>query len=137
MKERIFNEVKEANKYVTDLLAVYKEIKIAPYRRTRTLQQNRALHLYFQFIADELNEFTSFSYNGLMKDFEIPYTMEIVKQFIWKPIQIAMFGKTSTTKITTQEINKIIDVINKYFAEKGISITFPSWESYSRLVENY
>lgn len=137
MKERIFNKSDEANKYVTDLLAVYKEIKIAPYRRTRTSLQNRAMHLYFQFIADELNEFTSFTYKGLIKDFEIPYTMEIVKQFIWKPIQIAMFGKTSTTKITTQEINKIIDVINKYFAEKGISIIFPSWESYSRLVENY
>ncbi len=137
MKEKIFNNPDNAKKYCEDLLQVHKEIKISPYRKTRSSLQNRALHLFFRFIADELNEFTSFTYEGLTQKFEIPYTESIVKDYIWRPLQVALFGKTSTTKLTTQDINTMIDVFNKYFSEKGITIVFPSWENYSRLAENY
>jgi len=37
-----------------------------------------------------------------------------------------MFGTTSTTKLKTDEIDKIFEVINKFFAEKGIEVQFPN-----------
>ncbi len=42
-----------------------------------------------------------------------------LKEMMWKPIQKAMFGKGSTTQLKKQEeIDKIIDVFVKFFAEK-------------------
>lgn len=137
MTEKIFDNIEQAKKYCENLFGIYKEVKIAPYHKTRTSLQNRALHLFFRFIAENLNEFTSFHYKGLTQDFEISYTESIVKEYIWRPLQVALFGKTSTTKLTTQDINTMIDIFNKFFSEKGINLTFPCWESYSRLAENY
>lgn len=99
----------------------------------RSLQQNRALHLLFQNIAFELNRIgMEFTYNGI-KGLEIQttYTPEIVKEFLWKPLQNALLKKESTTKLTTQDINMIFEILGKYFAEKGVVIDFPSAETIS------
>jgi len=48
----------------------------------------------------------------------------------WKPLQEAMFGIKSTTKLTTGQINELFDVFCKFFAEKGIEITFPNKFNY-------
>ena len=98
---------------------------------TRSNSQNSALHLFFSFIANELNELgIQYQYTGISgKTFELRYTMELVKEFIWKPIQVAMFNKKSTTKLTTKEMNDIIDVITNFFAERGVVLQFPSIET--------
>lgn len=65
------------------------------------------------------------------------WTGELFKQMTWKPIQEAMFGTTSTTKLKTDKIDKIFEVINKFFAERGIDITFPSrFEQYLKFYTN-
>ena len=70
-----------------------------------------------------------FQYQGLEGlDLSIMYTPNIVKEFIWRPIQIALFNIESTTKINTKQINKIVDVITKWFGEKGVYIDFPRKE---------
>jgi len=99
--------------------------------KRRTTQQNSALHLFFSFVANELNEIgITYQYRGLkVQVMELRYTANIVKEFVWRPIQIAMFNKKSTTKINTQEINQIVDVITLFFAERGVSIEFPSIET--------
>ena len=96
----------------------------------RTTRQNSALHLYFTFISDELNEMgIQYQYTGISGNtFELRYTTDLVKEFIWRPIQIALFKIESTTKINTEQINDIIDVITNFFADKGIVIEFPSIE---------
>ena len=98
---------------------------------SRTSKQNRALHLYFKFVSDELNNLgLEFHYQGLRIDnLSSRYTENIVKEFIWRPIQIALFDVESTTKINTIQMNEIIDVIKKHFSEKGIYLAFPSIES--------
>lgn len=98
---------------------------------TRTARQNSALHLYFTFISNELNDLgIEFQHTGITGNtFELRYTPELVKNFIWRPIQISMFDFESTTKLNTEQMNGIIDVITKFFAEKGIVIEFPSIES--------
>lgn len=98
---------------------------------TRTTKQNRALHLYFSFVAEELNTLgINFKYEGL-KGLELstPYTEILVKEVLWKPIQRSLFDIDSTTKLTTKQMNDIIDVITLFFGEKGINLEFPNLEN--------
>ena len=39
---------------------------------------------------------------------------------------MALFGIKSTTKINTDKINKIADVVSKFFAERGVYVEFPT-----------
>lgn len=95
---------------------------------TRSSKTNSALHLYFSFIANELNELgIQYQYTGISgKTFELRYTSDLVKEFIFRPIMKAMFNKKSTTRLTNKEINEIIDVITVFFAERGVVLIFPS-----------
>ena len=96
----------------------------------RSSQQNKSLHLLFQNMAFELNRIgKEFTYNGI-KGMEISttYTPEIVKEFIWKKLQQSLYGKDSTTKLTTQDIDAIFLILGKWFSEQGIIIDFPSAE---------
>lgn len=97
----------------------------------RSSQQNRSLHLLFQNMAFELNRLGhDFTFKGL-KGMELSciYTPEIVKDYIWRPLQVAMIGKESTTKLTTSDINAIFEVLSRWFAEKEVVIEFPNIET--------
>lgn len=101
--------------------------------KQRTIAQNNALHLFFEQLAQVLNE-EGLEMGTILSKFvlDIPATKSNIKEMIWKPIEQAMFEKKSTKELTTQEINQIYDVINKFFAERGIAIPqFPSLESQS------
>ena len=100
-------------------------------KQSRTTTQNKSLHLFFTFIAEELNELgIEYQYTGISgKTFELRYTADLVKEYVWRPIQIALFQKQSTTKLTTKEMNDIIDVITKFFGERGVVLSFPSIET--------
>lgn len=104
----------------------------------RTLSQNNALHLYFDIISEKLNElgwtFVEISFfTG--KTIEYIWTPELVKEKIWKKIQIDLFAIKSTTKLTTQMINTIIEILNKHFAENRIDIEFPNWQSFLNKID--
>ena len=103
-------------------------------KKKRTVSQNAALHLYFQYISDELNELgLTFSYDSIRGlTLETPYTATIVKELVWKPIQSHLFGTDSTTKLDTKQIDQIIMIFSNYFGQKGIEISFPSIETYQR-----
>jgi hypothetical protein len=122
---------KRADEYYSKLKRLGKQIELKEVKLTRSQQQNKALHVYFTLISYELNDLGhEFLYNGIKGDtFSMRYTPDIVKEFIWRPIQLALFKIKSTTKINTIEINEIVDVITKFFAEKGVVIEFPSIES--------
>ena len=123
-------EVEKAKEYFEKLLNTECSFNLTKILQTRTAKQNRALHLYWTFVSTELNNLgMEFRYLGLSdKGFTSRYTMEIVKEFIWRPIQISMFNIKSTTKINTTQINEIIDVITKYFGDKGVTVDFPNIE---------
>lgn len=124
-------DVQKAKEYFNKLLTQDCKFELKKIVQTRSSLQNSSLHLFFVFIANELNNLgMTFSYDGLkLKGLESRYTTLIVKEFIWRPIQIAMFDIQSTKKINTQQINEIIDVIIKYFGDRGINIEFPSIET--------
>lgn len=104
------------------------EIQEKEYAR-RTNQQNKALHVLFALLAQKLNE------NGLdMKktfarrpEMEIPWTGASIKEYIWRPAQKGQLNKSSTTQLTTVEIDQVFDTINKFFGENfGLHVPFPS-----------
>ena len=105
-----------------------KKVEIKQVRESRTTQQNSSLHLYFTFIANELNDLgMEFQYFGVTgKALSMKYTPHIVKDYFWKPIQLTLFNVDTTTKLDTNQMNNIIDIVTKFFADKGVVIPFPS-----------
>ena len=102
--------------------------------KKRSSQENRALHVLFQNIAYELNRLgLVFTFRGIKgMEIETTYTPDIVKNFLWKPLQDALVKKESTTQLTHNDIGLIFEILGKWFAENGIEISFPSMESMSR-----
>lgn len=99
--------------------------------KQRTSRQNRALHKYYAMLAEELNNAGLDMRRTLKPSFEMRWTPYTVKEYMWRPLQKAMFGKESITELESQDIDKIFDVITKHLGEKfGLFVNFPSIESY-------
>ena len=78
-----------------------------------------------------------FTYNGLnIAKVSLKHTPHIVKEFIWRPIQIAMFEIESTTKLDTKQMNDIIDVIVNFFANMGVVMEFPCIDTLIEQIKN-
>ena len=130
------NDVKKAKDKFNSLLELGKTIDLIEKKNTRTTKQNSALHLLFTIISQQLNEMgQEFTYMGLKgKEISVMHTPNIIKEYVWRPIQVALFDIESTTKINTEQINQIVDVLAKYFADRGIVIQFPSKEQIETLI---
>jgi len=98
----------------------------------RTSQQNRALHKWFEIFATELQTEGIDMKNAMeaVKVYDAPATKYGVKEYIWRPIQTALYGKKSTTELLRkQEIDRIYDTICKAFGGMGVQVPpFPSEE---------
>lgn len=96
----------------------------------RTLQQNRSLHLYFTLLAEELNQAGYDMKRTLKPSVDIPWTPENVKEYLWRPLQQAYLNKESTTELTSDQIDKVYEVLNRHLGETtGVSVSFPSEHS--------
>jgi hypothetical protein len=106
----------------------------------RTATQNRALHLWFELLAEELNRAGLDMRLVLKPEVSIPWNKQTVKDYLWRPIQKAQLGKKSTTELTTAEIDKVFDTITLHLGEKFGKwcdfIPFPSIESMMDKLEN-
>lgn len=89
----------------------------------RTIRQNKALHVYFELVAEELNNAGLYIANVIRAD--APWNKDRVKELIWKTTQEKMLGKRSTKELTTGEIDKVYDVVNRALSDKGIHVEFP------------
>ncbi len=96
----------------------------------RTLQQNRALHLWFTKLANALAAAGYDVKKTLRQDVEIPWTPYMVKELLWRPVQKQMIGKDSTANLLKKkEIDDIYDVINLHVGNRtGVHVPFPSIE---------
>lgn len=97
----------------------------------RTIQQNKALHLWFRMLANTLNE-NGVDMATILSKFiiDIPATEHNIKEDIFKPVMFAMYGKRSTTNLLKkEEIDRLVDVICKFLGEMKIECpVFPSIE---------
>lgn len=100
-----------------------------PKRKQRTPTQSAALHLYLERLAEALNDAGYDMKKTLKPGVDIPWTKEMAKEFLWKPIQEAMTGKSSTTELNTCEPSDIHLVLSRHIGEKfGVYVSWPSHE---------
>lgn len=130
---------KEVSKFkdkVNFLVSKGKTVDLIEKKNTRTTNQNSALHLLFTIMSNQLNEMgLEFQYFGLRGQvLSMRYTPELCKNQIWRPIQKTLFDIESTTKINTEQINEIVEVLCKFFAERGVVIQFPSKQVLESLI---
>lgn len=95
-----------------------------------TRQQQKALHLYFTFVANEMQK-AGMDVRAILKHFDsidIPVNQKHVKE-IWRTAQRAHLGKESTTELETKEVDEVWELMNRYLAMMGIHVPFPSLES--------
>lgn len=98
--------------------------------KPRTLKQNSSLHKFCEILADELNSAGYDVSKTLKQDVEVPWTMILIKELIFKKIMTAMYGYKSTTELKTGEVSKVAEVIIRHVGEKfGIPLDWPSIES--------
>lgn len=94
--------------------------------KQRTSRQNRSLHKFCQQLADILNDAGYDMKRTLKHDVEIPWTMENVKNHLWRPIQTALTEKESTVDLDTVEPSQIHQVLSRHLASK-LGVTVPPW----------
>jgi len=95
--------------------------------------QRGAMHLYFQRLAEALND-AGYDQKALLdiKNLPVPNTQESIKE-IWRVTQAQMFpsedGKISTNNLTTGQVSQVYEVINKAIAQHfGVHVPFPTNE---------
>lgn len=117
-------QLSQAIDYIKSLSGI---VEITPIKNTRSNQQNRALHLFFSIFAEQLNEAGYyFRYVDIFGEvIEYPQDKDTVKEFIWRPLQKQMLRIESTTKLTTQSINLMLEALTLHYGQKGIPINFP------------
>lgn len=100
----------------------------------RTISQNSAMWLFANMVAASLNN-AGATFDKLLKQnkysAEIEWNKDLVIDMLWKPIQVAVTNKKSTTQLEKSEIDKVYDALNRYLTVRvGIDhIPFPSVEN--------
>lgn len=98
--------------------------------KQRTSLQNRAGHLWFTHIAEELNNAGLEMQVVLAKRKGIFWTPEAVKECLFKVLAKAMYNKTSTTQLTTKEFSKVTEQLQAVLArDYGVNVEVPSVET--------
>ncbi|MFA6989754.1 MAG: hypothetical protein WC197_06775 [Candidatus Gastranaerophilaceae bacterium] len=96
----------------------------------RTITQNNALHLFFTLLAEELNNAGLDMRKTLKQEVEIPWSPQTIKEYLWRPIQIAAIKKQSTIDLNSNEVDIVWNILNRHLGEKfGIYVPFPSEET--------
>ena len=66
------------------------------------------------------------------EEVELTWTLQVVKDVLWRPLQIHQTQKESTTKLTKEEIDKVYELFNLVLSRYGIHVPFPNrelWEN--------
>lgn len=98
--------------------------------KQRTLTQNASMHLYCTHLAIALND-AGHDFRVLVKDdIDVPWSPELVKDYLWRPVQKAITGQDSTTKPERGQYSEIYEVINRHVSGKlGMFIPWPCKDS--------
>jgi hypothetical protein len=95
--------------------------------KPRTSAQNRSLHKWLREVATKLDAAGYEASEAIT--IPISFTEEIVKEYMFKPVAKAMYGRKSTTALTCDEMRSVVVQMERLFAEKfGVVVPFPSKE---------
>lgn len=92
---------------------------------TRTQAQSRAYWKFQTMLADEMKA-QWVTLKQIIEIVETPPTATILHETIFKPLLDQMYLKDSTTKMTREELNWVLEPYLMAFAERWIVIDFPS-----------
>jgi hypothetical protein len=101
-----------------------------------TDNQRKAAWLYMTQKATQLND-SGLDVRVILKPtYNIPWTKEMLHNHIWIPVQQAMFGTDSMTKLNKDQVSKIFEVIERELGEKhGLEhVPFPNDEAKGKLL---
>jgi len=98
--------------------------------KKRTSKQSRALHKWFELLAEALNDAGFDIKTTIRQDLDILWSATTIKELLWRPVQKVYLRKQSTTQLKTKDIDKIYDIINREIGQRtGIDVPpFPSIE---------
>lgn len=99
--------------------------------KTRTTQQNKALHKYCELLAEALND-AGYEMKAVLavKQVDIPWNKDRVKDVLWKPLQEVVTGKSSTTELSTIDPSEIYSILDRHISQNfGVHVEWPSEES--------
>src|SRR6185503_8600520 len=94
--ELVFTNQKEAREYFLSIENKPVSVKITRDTGVRTPDQNRAMHKYFSLLAEALNDAGLTVQHILQKKIELNWTPMMIKELLWRDVQIRLFGKEST-----------------------------------------
>jgi len=93
----------------------------------RTVKQNSALHLFCTQVAHLLNS-QGLYMTGVFGS-KIEWSMQLIKEQVFKATMKQVFNINSTTKLQKKELDELLDYIYRAFALKGVTLPeFPSRE---------
>ena len=132
MSESIINSAESLAAYKVFLDAQFEKNKFLRLTvktgKQRSQTQNAALHVFCSQLAEKLNE-AGFDFRVFIKEgYPVPFNENLVKEYLWRPIQKAITGKDSTTKPERSEYALIYDSLNLKLAEHGIFQPWPTQE---------
>jgi len=99
-------------------------------------EEFNALHLWFRWVSDELKE-KDIEFNDVIKamnNMTLRPTEHLVKEVMWRPVQIALYHKESTTQIGPDAVNSILEHLNRLLAnlDTPVHVPFPNKDDLAR-----
>ena len=119
----------KAEEYIAarGLLSAVENVKVLGSIRTH--RQNKALHLYFELLANALNEAGADMRKVIRQEVDIPWSKDTVKEYLWRPLMETQLLKKSTKEMDTTDIDVVYDTLNRVVGERtGVFVPFPSIE---------
>lgn len=107
----------------------YLRIEICTTKQ-RTPRQRKALQVFCEHVAEALNDagYDLRRFFEKRANIDIPWTMDLAKEHLWKELQKVVTGKESTADADPTEYAKVYDVLNRFLAtEFGIHVPWPGY----------
>lgn len=108
--------------------------------KQRTDSQNRAMWLFMTRLAESLNDAGLDMKVVLKPQVSIPWTKDSVHDYLWLPVQKAMFGTDSTTFLhKVEQVDKVHKVLMRELGKNhGVEyLEFPNDEEISPLKKKW
>jgi hypothetical protein len=94
------------------------EVTIRKLPQTRTAKQNRALHAYCRLLSENLVESGHSIQEILAAAYDRQWTPTAVKELLWRPIQVIMIDKESTTDANRGDYGIVHEQLQHHLGEK-------------------
>ncbi len=119
------------DEFIKHVEQLYANKKYITFRWTvgkqRTAQQNRAMHLWLRVLVEKLNAAGLDMKKVIKKEVDIPWTLDSIKEYVWKPVQEAMYKKESSSDLNTLEMIEVAKVIDRHLQSKFGSDAHVEW----------